>query len=217
MTSRELLRLVFRRWYLMVLGAVLSVAVLGFVYKQPGVYWTQFDVVVLAPQTKLQPNNIEDPKFAMAPMAGVVVTEANGGKRPSLLASSDTSLYGEGLRQASRARLPNNGSQWLPIYSKPNIDVQVVDPDPAVVEQKSRQITAELSRILLENQDRIGVKPRARMSMIASPADPVVAHITGSLVRAAFGTALLGATLTTFAVYGLERWRLRRRARLVRA
>lgn len=211
MTSRDLLRLVFRRWYLMVLGAALSLALLSVVWKQPGVYWTQFDVVVLEPTSRLNPNSIEDPRFSMAPMAGVMVTEVNGDRRVPVLASPDTTLYGEGLREGTRVRVPNTGSQWLPMYSQPRIDVQVVSRDPAQVERRAQEATARLRAALDRRQDELGVTPRVRMSTISSPRDPIIAHVTGNRSRAALGTALLGATLTTGAVYLLERVRLRRR------
>lgn len=212
MTSRELLGLVLRRWYLVVLGGALSLAVLAAVWKQPGVYWTQFDVIVLEPTSKLNPNSIEDPQFSLTPMAGVMVTRLNGDDRPALLASSNTTLFGEGLREAERARVPNSGSQWRPLFTQPRIDVQVVSHDPAVVERRAQAIAAQLAGLADRVQDEDGVKPRVRMSTIAAPADPVIAHATGSRPRAAAGTALLGATLTTFAVYFLEVWRSRRRA-----
>ncbi len=217
MTSRELLRLVLRRWYLVLLGALVSAVMLGVIWKQPGLYWTQFDVVVLAPTTKLNPNNIEDPRFSMAPMAGVMVTELNGDKRPRLLASADTTLFGEGLREGVRVRLPNTGSQWLPMYNRPRIDVQVVSRDPVVVERKARAITEQLVAVLDRRQSELGIIPSMRMSAIATPEDPVVAHITGNRNRAALGMAMLGATLTTFAVYLWEKWRLGRRRRPRRA
>jgi hypothetical protein len=195
----------------MVLGAALSVALLAVVWSQPGVYWTQFDVVVLEPTSRLNPNNIEDPRFSMAPMAGLMVTDVNGDRRLPLLASPDTTLYGEGLREGTRVRVPNTGSQWLPMYSQPRIDIQVVSRDPAVVEHRAEAATAKLKAVLDRRQDELDVTPRVRMSTIIAPRDPIIAHVTGSRSRAALGTALLGATFTTFSVYLLERWRLRRR------
>jgi hypothetical protein len=212
MTSRDLLRLVLRRWYLMVLGAMLSLALLSVVWRAPGVYWTQFDVVLLEPTSRLNPNSIEDPRFSMAPMAGVMVTDVNGDHRVPVLASPDTTLYGEGLREGTRVRVPNTGSQWLPLYSQPRIDVQVVSRDPALVERRAQDATARLRAVLDRRQDELAVGPRVRMSTITSPRDPIIAHVTGNRSRAALGTALLGATLTTLAVCLLERLRIRRRS-----
>ena len=41
MTSRELLRLVLRRWYVMLLGAAISVGALYLITQRPDIYWTQ--------------------------------------------------------------------------------------------------------------------------------------------------------------------------------
>src|SRR6186713_778862 len=107
MTARELLRLVIRRWYLMLVGAVLTVAALYVATHRPGVYWTQFNVVVLAPVYEYYPNNLADPHYALGPTAGVLVTDWNGEHRPLLTASSDTTLFGEGKRQGIEIRMPN--------------------------------------------------------------------------------------------------------------
>src|SRR4029453_4655089 len=54
-----LLRRGFRRWYRMLLGAAITVGALYLTTHRPGVYWTQFDVVVLAPVDSSYPNNPE--------------------------------------------------------------------------------------------------------------------------------------------------------------
>ena len=58
MTSRDLLRLVLRRWYLMLLGALLTVGAVYSGARQPGVYFTSYNVVLLPPSSKLSPNTI---------------------------------------------------------------------------------------------------------------------------------------------------------------
>lgn len=212
MTARELVRLLLRRWYVMVVGAALTLGAMSQVWSAPGLYWTQFDVVLLVPQSERFPNNIEDPRLSITPMAGLLVTEFNGDERPRQLASSSTTLYGEGVRSGHLVRLPNRGSQWLPIYSSPTIDVQVVDSDPDVVADKAAQISARLAAILKARQDELRVDEATRMSAIVSPSDPVVSSIPTSRSRALLATGLVGATLSIALVYWLERWRLARRA-----
>jgi hypothetical protein len=213
MTSRELLSLVLRRWYIMLLGAAISVVALYLITHRPGVYWTRVSVVVLAPVQKYYPNNFEDPHDALAPAASMLVADWNGVKRPLLMATSDTTLFGEGERRAIEVRMPNQGNQWQPLYFSPNIDVQIVDNNPELVAEEARRVSAELEGLLQKRQDAMGVQPSMRMTTIVSPTDPTIMYIAGSRARAAAATGLVGATLTTIAAYWIERWLVWRRSR----
>lgn len=214
MTARGLIAVFLRRWYVIALGAVLTVAGMYVTLHQPGVYWTQMTVVLLAPAEEYFPNKIQDPHYALAPMAGVIVKEWNKDHSPTLTASGDTTLFGEGKVDEVQVRMPNQGSQWRPLYLTPNIDVQVVGTDPVQVEEQAIKASAELAAILDEQQDQIGVSARLRISSVASPEVPTVYFITGSRPRALAATALAGA-LSTFALtYWLDRYLRGRRSRL---
>jgi uncharacterized membrane protein len=217
MTSRELLSLVLRRWYLMLVGAVVSVAVLHGVVQRPGVYWTGFNVVVLAPTEAFYPNKLENPHYEMSPVAGVLVREWNGAHPPLLTASSDTSLYGEGRRSGVQVRMVNQGSQWRPLFPVPVIDIQVVGARPEVVAAEARRVRTEVEELLRRRQDAGLVPDTARMVTITSPPQPTVTYHAGSRVRSAGATGLLGAVGTTVAVYWLERLRAWRRRRVAAA
>lgn len=213
MTSRELLRVALRRWYLIVLGVLLTLGALYPATHQPGVYFTDYVVVMLPPSSDLRPNTIEDPRYQLTPMAGVIVTQYNDGKRGLLLGSADTTLYGEGLRSGSRVRLPNHGSQWQPLYTTPNIGVQVVGPTQAKVNSRAKRINLELARLVKQRQDELGIQDSVRVSTLVSPRDPVIQHIGGSNSRVAVGLGTAGATITTIATVQFDRWRQRRRLR----
>lgn len=213
MTSRDLLLVVLRRWYLMLLGAVLTVAGLYVAMHQPGVYFTRYEFVLLPPQTETYPNRFEDPHYGMTEMAGLVVTDFNAGKREPLIGSADTTLYGEGLHNGSRVRLPNNGSQWQPLYTKPNIEVQVVGPSAADVAAEASRIGEQLNAILKGRQDLLHIVPTMRMTALVSPKDPVVAYVGGSRGRVAIGIGAVGAAMTTILVVQFDRWRQRRQTR----
>jgi uncharacterized membrane protein len=215
MTSRELLSLVLRRWYLMLLGAIISVVALYLITHRPGVYWTHINVIVLAPVHKFYPNNLEDPDHSLAPMAGLLVADWNGTNRPPLMATGETTLYGQGLRQGIEVRVPNQGNQWQPLYFAPNIDVQVVGSTPEIVEQQAHRVRAELEGLLQKRQDAMGIQWGQRMTTMMSPTDPTIMYVSGSRIRAAAATGLVGAAVTTVIVYWAERflfWNRSRRA-----
>ncbi|WP_344243729.1 hypothetical protein [Microlunatus panaciterrae] len=202
---RELIRLLFRRWYFVLLGAALTMTALYQATHQPGVYATQFNVVLLAPNEQYYPNKLEDPHHALAPLAGVLASDWNGTNTPLFTASGDTTLFGEGRRRGVQVRVPNQGTQWQPQYFTPSINVQVVDSAPEAVELTAHQVATELSSLLRQRQDAAGVRPSMRVTTLASPAEPSVAYISGSRARAAMATGLAGAALTIIAICWFER------------
>ena len=213
MTVRELLAILFRRWYLMTLGATIALAAVFVSTHQPGVHWTRFEVVFLPPVERVaNPNSLERGPYDLTSMAGAVVTEYNAGRHPQQMSTAGTTLYGEGMRSGAAVRLHNSGSQWMQVHDRPVIDVQVVDEDPRRVARQAREIFEQLSAILLERQRDIGVRERSMMTAISSPAEPAVAHIGGSRSRAALATGLLGALVTTLLVVWVDRWLAARRA-----
>jgi hypothetical protein len=213
MTSRELLSLMLRRWYIVLLGATITVGALYQVTHRAGVYWSQISVVVLGPVDKYYPNNLASPDWALIPMAGVLVADWNGVDRPLLTASDKTTLFGEGERKGIQVRMPNGGSQWQPLYRSSSIDVQVVDSNPDTVAQEVRRVSAELDKMLQRRQDAIGVPQKLRMTTMVSPTNPTIQYVSGSRTRAALATGVVGAALTTIAVYLSERWLIWKRSR----
>lgn len=211
MTTSELLRLVLRRWYVMVLGAAVSVAILYGATHQPAVYWTQFNVVLLAPNNVDYPNYLKDPRFQLQPMVGVVVRDIHRNDTPVQTASADATLVGVGVHRGVQVRAPNFGSQWKPDFSANHLDVQVADDRAEAVAIRAEQVTEEISRVLDRRQDALGIAPDMRITAFASTGDPTIYQVSGSKVRAAAGVALAGATGTTIVVYWLEVWLTRRR------
>lgn len=206
-TARDLINLFLRRWYLVAIGAVVTLSAMYATLHHPGVYWTKLTVVLLAPAEEYYPNKIRDPRHQLAPLAGLVVTEWNKDHQPTLTGSADTTIFGEGKRDDVQVRMPNQGSQWKPLYVSPNIDVQVVGSNPAEVEARAIEVSDELDRILLQVQADLGVHKTVRVTSLQTPAVPTVAYMNGSPPRALLATALAGALITFAAIYWLERWK----------
>lgn len=211
MTAGELLRSMFRRWYVVLVGLVVTAAVLWPTTHRPGVYWTQFNVVLLPPVYAYFPNKLENPQYSLGPLAGVIASDFNGNNRPLLTASPDTTLFGIGQRAGVQVRVPNLGNQWTPYYPSPTIDVQVVDIDPALVSAESQRVVSELKRLLDTRQDQQGIDPSMRVSILASPSDPSVYYTSGSRMRTGGAVCLVGLLLTITAVYWVEQLATRQR------
>lgn len=205
MTSRQLLWLLVRRWYLVVLGMGLTLAILWPATHRPGVYWAQVNLVLLPPPSEYFPNMLEDPQYSLSALAGVIVTDFNGLNEPPLMASSQTTLYGEGRASGVEVRMPNAGTQWKPLYPTAMIDLQAVGANAQQVTDEVAETTRRLKELLVARQDELGIDPSVRVSMISSPADPVVYYITGSRARALGAGAIVGFGLTIAGVYWFER------------
>lgn len=213
MTSIHLFRLLIRRWYLVIVGLALTLVVLWPATHRPGVYWAQVNVVLLPPTTEYYPNKLEDPQFALSALASLIVSDFNGAHQPTLMASSVTTLYGEGRTSGVEVRMPNSGNQWKPLYPSATIDVQAVDSSPDGVTDQITSVTARLKDLLADRQDALGVDPTVRVSLISSPVDPSVYYVTGSRMRALGAGGIVGLAVTVAGVYWFERLLTARRAR----
>lgn len=210
MTSGEFFALMLKRWYVLLLGIGLTLMVAWSMGHRPGVYWSQVNVVLLSPTSQDFPNELEDPPYALAPLASLIVADFNGVDRPLLTAASDTTLYGEGEREGVLVRMPNHGNQWRPLYTTPTIDVQVVDSSPEAVSNEVDNVISELDQLLTERQNALGVDQFSRATIIASPTDPPIYYVSGSRARTFGAIGAAGLATTIAAVCGLE-WVLTRR------
>lgn len=222
MTTRDLLLLLLRRWYVVLVCGALGLAVTASVLKQPGVFYARFEVVVLGPRNAVSPNEMESPDYSLSPLAGLLAQDVMAGQRPLPMGSSDTTLFGEGIRSGYRVRVPNTGSQFVPQFSRSVLDVEVVDPDEAVVSAEVERLQREIEAALDERQDEFRVIKSLRASVYSSPSDPVIQYVSGRRSRVAAAMLLLtgvGAVLVVCALEaGLHRiWGRRRRTSSVAA
>ena len=211
MTAYAFIGVIVRRWYVVLLGACLTVLAVHAVAHRPGVYFTEYSFHLLAPLERYYPNQLTDPHYALGPMAGVIVREWNGADEP-LETAGDTTLVGEGRLRGVSVRVPNLGTQFQPIHSGTTIDVQVVGPDRQQVSDEAAQVRQELDAILRRRQDEAHIAPTMRITTTQAPEVPDVAYVGGSTIRAVGATGLVGVGLTGFAVFYVDRLLVRRRA-----
>ena len=115
MTARDFLAAALRRWYVVVLGAALTVGVFAVVQRQAPVFFTQYNIVVVGPSGTEHDNNVlENPRYGLQPLVGVVSTDLNDGHPPLLTGDVDATMVGMGARDGVQVRVPNLGTQWRP-------------------------------------------------------------------------------------------------------
>lgn len=204
MTTRMLLTVVFRRWYLLLLGLILTATLAALVLaSSPAVYWSMTRITLLQPN----PNPVRVDTDALASTASVLVLRANGRVSETKTSLPTTTLVGEGILEGSRIRLYDVGGQWSTSVPDPIIVIEVAGSDPAEVFAQSESIIAALQTDLTELQDQLGINDN-RIFTRASPEEPqVVAFGAASRSRALGATTAIGLMLTGLALYASGRLR----------
>jgi len=200
-----------RWWHVLVLatGALATVAMLAHVRAHEGVYWTQANVVFLAPKTVRTPNNIQDTSSGVIATAGLVESLLRSTGSASASSSSSASIVGTGVRDGSWVRLLQSGGQWEYNFDKPILEVQVVGRTPQAVEDRAAELVSSIQAKLKELQVNDGVPRSGRITTLVSPANPTVRYSNGRPSRAMGATVLLGALLTGMALAATRSWRIR--------
>lgn len=212
MTARDLIACVLRRWYVLLVGAAVTVAALYFfVAREAPVYWTQYNLLLVAPTGPDRSSVLEHPLYGLQPLTGVVATDVNDGHPPLLTGDNAATMIGEGRRTGVQVRVPNLGTQWRPLFSANYLDVQVAGASPQEVAAEAARTNREVSAVLETRQDELGVPDSLRARAVPSSPNPTVYPFRGSRSRAAAAAALSGASITVVLIYWLERWRPRRR------
>jgi hypothetical protein len=190
MTTADVLALVRRRWYVVLLALLVTVLALQAVRDARPVYWAEAEVTLLSPPAPGGPNELTTSTQGLVAMAGLVVADVQAGEaQPAVSDSVD--LPGLGVRDGWNVRLPNVGGQWEPNFDRPVVDVQVVAATPSEASARLAGLVADVQRALDDRQAADGVPPVARIRT-ASVEHVQVVRVDGSRSRAAVMVLLLG-------------------------
>ena len=217
MTARELFAAALRRWYVVLLGGVLTLGALYVVTQQAPVYWTQYNVLLVGPSGAQKTTVLDDPVYGLQPLVGVIATDFNDGAPPLLTGDVAATIVGEGRREGVQVRVPNLGTQWRPLFPANYLDVQVAASSPEEVLATARATSLRISVLLEEIQDDMGAPLALRARAVPSSKYPTVIPISGSRSRALAGTALSGMAVTLAVLLMLERRRPKARPRTASA
>jgi hypothetical protein len=211
MTARDLIAAALRRWYVVLLGAVLTVGALYVVTKQAPVYWTQYNILLVGPSGAQKTTVLDDPVYGLQPLVGVLATDFNDGAPPLLTGDVAATIVGEGYREGVQVRTPNLGTQWRPLFPANYLDVQVAASSPEEVLATARATSLRVSVLLEELQDEMGAPLNLRARAVPSSKYPTVIPVSGSRSRALAATGLSGLAVTLAVLLALERRRPSRR------
>jgi hypothetical protein len=202
-----------QRWQLFttyVVGAFVTLLAAAHFAQIRGVYWSEVQVVFLAPTSTVNPNVLQITPSSLIATAGIVAQTVDHSDSTVRVSSTAVTLAGEGIEKGYAVTLPNSGGQWANNYTQALLDVQVVGPTFAEVSQRLTQLVHEINQSLSTLQQDAGVAPVNLIRTQLSPPNPPVYIQSGSRMRAGIATVALGFGLTAVAASWLRRrgpWR----------
>ncbi|MRK00826.1 hypothetical protein GEV27_04760 [Aeromicrobium sp. S22] len=212
MTAADVMRVLLRRWPVVVTGAALTLAAVIMLGSDRSVYSAQTDVVFLAPKSAQAPNPIEATSDSLIATAGLVSRMVSQGAPPPATASSTVSLTGQGIRKGHSVELPDSGGQWVASFDRPALVVQVAGPSEAWVRSTLQDQIGRIENALATMQQKDGISARNTITTSSTPRSAAVDRAGGDPERAAGAGLLLGASLTVLAAIGMDQMLLRRSA-----
>lgn len=207
MTIWEWLTALLRRWPVLVIGMLCTLAAVGLVHKRPIAYQSCASVIMAAPTHRF-PNIYTNVQASLVDATGVIATQLMSGQMQQ-------QLRAEGFTADYQAQVHNTGTTETPAYSEPDMDVCSSSYNPSTSTRTTDAVLKEFGTILHQRQLAMHVKPPFLVTdvVLASTGTlPVLGHPS----QAYLGVGLLGLTCTAAVALWVDQF-LRNRARRSRA
>lgn len=202
MSPRDVAEALLRRWYVLLLGLLLTAAGAWQVLHPAPRYVSSAVVVLKPPVTGNQPNQLTNLQPPLATLSYGVVQQLES-------PAGRAELSEAGVRGPYQLLPRNSGTSATPQYLIPSVQVQAERSGAAEADTAVRRIIDVYTRHVADVQDAQGVEPRLRISASVLVA-PSAAPVRGARSRALAGTALLGTTATVLAALWCDRYARRR-------
>ena len=173
----------------------------------PDVYWTQVDVVFLAPDSARNPNSFVATSESLIMTAGIVLQRVNDGAPVPDTSSGDVTMVDQGILEGTMIRLPNAGGQWADNFNRPVLDVQAAGATPSAVREEVTGAIERVNDALLATQTESGVEKKNLIRTQLSPAKAQIQHLTGRISRAVIALIVLGVGMTLAVIVVVDRRR----------
>jgi hypothetical protein len=218
MTSATVLRLMARRWWVILIGLCLTAGTFVGLQHNDGAYSTDATVIFVAPGDRGVGEVSDGYLGSLVNFSAVIEREFHDGRQSDRLAEN-ASLYGAGVTQGYRVLLVNSGSQWENSFAKPALSISIVGPSEAWVTSTLDTVTARIASLAAAQQARAGVDSQHTITTERVPAAAVVRHLgssRGTQARAMVALTAVGLGLSIAAAVGFDRGLARARARSTR-
>lgn len=210
MTLWDLTLALFRRWPVLLVGALVTCSFGLLAIRDNGVYWTRTQVIMLSPKT-WYPNRLQASPWEVTTATGAVVKRVVGDGKTIKYASPEVTMIGtSNVRDGVWIRQEDDGGQWSIGLTSPVIIVEAVAPTAERADELRQAAINEIAHTLQQMQKEWGADPNLLIASTEAPASAVTYYVSGSRIRALAMTAALGIGLTVGAILVLES-RARRR------
>ena len=216
MGRNQFLRILARRWYILVVALLCSIAAISSTASARGVYDARLALVFLPPTSATIDNNTlgsNSTAESLVEFAGIVEREYHGNAPRTRFSSTDATLYGAGIRSGTQVFQPNSGGQWTKNFNEATLIVESVESTRAGAVATVNKVIAEIQSIAARRQADAGVAPQNQISVIVSDETSRVFYIDGDARRAAAALLALGLGGGVGAAIAVDRWVVKRRAR----
>ena len=207
MTTRDVLRAVLRRWYV-VLAALLCVASLTILfYRDGGSFATRTILTFTFPaQSTLSPESGSTDTSVIA-FASAVATEINNGNPTPSYSSADAPFYGAGIRQGVIVGLRNEGGQWVASYPSATIEIQIVGRTYEWVKDTQERLLADVQNTAIAQQNAASATENERIAVTVEPLTTSIESIVPSrtsVIAAALAMLLVGLIVGVWGAIALD-------------
>lgn len=200
MTVQRLIGALLRHWPVALVGAILTSVASCAVLLTEGAYWSQTDVVFLAPLSARNPNVLQSTSDSLISTAGIVERIVNRGADSPAASSASVTLIGEGVLNGYAVRLPDDGGQWAHNFNRQVLDVQVSGPTEDAVRGRLAGIVEEIDTTLAAIESERNVATENRISIQVVSPEPSVRYFPGGGKRSIAMVLALGLSSTLAAI-----------------
>lgn len=205
MTLADLIRALWRRWYIVLAAAVISVGLAYLATRTEPMYHSRTEVVFLAPASARYPNELVTSSESLILTAGIVAERINGaGERLDFGSAAANPIGSPGIEEATWIKLLDTGNQWVSAFEQQVLVVDAVGTTPERAEERIQAAYTLIQEELTALESEHGVDPINGIGLRMSPEAPQIVEVDGSGARAAGMTLFLGLLGTIAIVVGLE-------------
>jgi hypothetical protein len=205
MSAHELVAAIRRRWYVLAMVLVCTLAGIGLVHKRSISYEACNALFVTEPPTHVDPNVYTNESGSLDSMTGLVT-------RALMSSAVQQQVRAEGLGTYD-AEMTNTGSNETPVYGEPSLEICSIATNADLPVPTTAAATKQFQVILRERQLEQQV-PAKLLIGVTVTASPYAAPIYGRPSQAYLGVGLLGLVasvpITLWSDPVLERRRRRR-------
>ena len=203
MTSYDVALALWRRWWFLTAALAATGLVVLMVVRGPVVYWTTYDLNLVAPDRSGEVYSRQDAPAGVTPVAGVLEILLAGNHPAPGAATQQVPIFGLRQTYGVDVRAKDKGLQWSRDYVAA-LTVQISQPSRDEVLSHAADLAVLAHETLREAQDDQAVPADARLRL-EEPQAIQVTEIGPSKIRAAAGGMALGVALSLLLTVLLDR------------